>query len=79
MLVVQFCENDDYNEVNLQVSDEKQNKSQRRPVKRQGTDVMYVNIKLQEIKLYKSYMEKALHLNKKRLLRRKSVFSVFFH
>ena len=52
MLVVQFCENDDYNEVTLQVSDEKQNKSQRRPVKRQGTDVMYVNIKLQEIRLY---------------------------
>ena len=59
MLVVQFFENNDFNEVTLQASDEKQNKSQRRSVIRQGTDVMYVNMKVQEIQLYKSYMEKA--------------------
>ena len=59
MLVVQFCENDDFKEVTLQASDEKQNKSQIQLVIRQGTDVMFVNMKLQEIKLYKSHMEKA--------------------
>ena len=56
MLVVKFCENDEFNEVTLQATDEEQNKSQRRSVIRQGTDVMFVNMKLQEIKLHKSYM-----------------------
>ena len=57
MLVVQFCENYDFKEVTLQASDEKQNKSQIQLVIRQGTDVMFVNMKVQEIQLYKSNME----------------------